>query len=151
MDGFLEFMSEFANKLSAFKEILSAAALIIIDVCALAIVAFCSKEKKVVQAQWSRAARHMMLTDYDENFAFTLNSEEILMGRHISVDLRFPDMSVSRYHAMLTLEDGIWTISDLDSKSGTYVNGRKIKQIRLKPGDEIKIGQKTLYFRRKRA
>ena len=70
------------------------------------------------------------------------------MGRHISADLRFPDLSVSRYHALLSLEDGVWTLTDLESKSGTYVNGMKIKQQRLRNNDEIRIGKKTLYIRR---
>ena len=42
----------------------------------------------------------MILTDTEGGFTFTLNSQEILMGRHISADLRFPDLSVSRYHAL---------------------------------------------------
>ena len=45
MDGFTEFLGEFAERLSAFKEIITASALIIIDICALVIICFCSKEK----------------------------------------------------------------------------------------------------------
>lgn len=148
MDDFTEFLGELIGKLSGFEDIIAASALILIDICALVIIAFCSKEKKAVQQQWSRAARHMILTDTDGSFTFTLNSQEILMGRHISADLRFPDLSVSRYHALLSLEDGVWTLTDLDSKSGTYVNGMKIKQQRLRNNDEIRIGKKTLYLRR---
>ena len=136
-DSFTEFVSEMAEELSAFKEIISAAGLIVIDICALVIICFCAKEKKTVQKQWSRAARH--------------NSQEVLMGRHISADLRFSDMSVSRYHALLSLEDGIWTITDLDSTSGTFVNGQRVKQKKLRNNDEIKIGKKALYIRRVKA
>lgn len=150
-DNFMEFMSEMAEELSAFKEIISAAGLILVDICAIVIICFCAKEKKSVQRQWGKAARHMVLMDISGEFSFTLNSQEILMGRHISADLRFTDMSVSRYHALLTLEDGIWTITDLDSKSGTYVNGQKIKQKKLRNNDEIKIGKKALYLRRVKA
>lgn len=148
MNAFTEFISEFAERLSQFRDIIAAAALIIIDICALVIIAFCAKERKTIQAQWSKAARHMILTDASESFIFTLNSQEILMGRHISADLRFPDMSVSRYHALLCLDDGIWTLKDLDSTSGTYVNGVKIKEQKLKNNDEIMIGKKKIYIRR---
>ena len=148
MDAFTEFLGELTGKLSGFEDIIAASALILIDVCALVIIAFCSKEKKAVQQQWNRAARHMILTDTEGGFTFTLNSQEILMGRHISADLRFPDLSVSRYHALLSLEDGVWTLTDLESKSGTYVNGMKIKQQRLRNNDEIRIGKNTLYIRR---
>ena len=150
-DSFTEFVSEMAEELSAFKEIISAAGLIVIDICALVIICFCAKEKKTVQKQWSRAARHMVLMDHSGEFKFTLNSQEVLMGRHISADLRFSDMSVSRYHALLSLEDGIWTITDLDSTSGTFVNGQRVKQKKLRNNDEIKIGKKALYIRRVKA
>lgn len=151
LENFTEFMSEMADELSAFKEIVSAVGLLIVDICALVIICFCVKEKKTVQKQWGRAARHMILTDISGEFTFTLNAQEVLMGRHISADLRFPDMSVSRYHALLSFEDGIWTLTDLDSTSGTFVNGQRIKQKKLRNNDEIKIGKKILYIRRVKA
>ena len=42
---FTEFMGELADRLSAFKEIVSAAGLLVVDVCALVIICFCAKEK----------------------------------------------------------------------------------------------------------
>ena len=41
-DSFTEFVSEMAEELSAFKEIISAAGLIVIDICALVIICFCA-------------------------------------------------------------------------------------------------------------
>ncbi len=148
MNAFTEFFGELTERLSQFKDIIAAAALILIDICALVIMIFCTRERKAVQSQWNKAARYMILTDNDESFTFTLNSQEILMGRHISADLRIPDMSVSRYHALLTLDNGIWTIKDLDSKSGTYVNGIRIKERKLRNNDEITLGKKTICIRR---
>lgn len=148
MEVFFEFMKELSGRLSQFKDIISAAALVLIDICALFIIIFCARERKVVQSQWSKAARHFVLTDAEGNFTFTLNSQEILMGRHISADLRFPDMSVSRYHALLSLDNGVWTITDLGSASGTYVNGVKVTEQKLRNNDEITIGKKTICIRR---
>ncbi len=148
MEAFIEFLNEFIGRFSEFNELIAAVSLILIDICALVIIAFCLKERKTVQAQWSKAARHMVLTDASRSFVFTLNSQEVLLGRHISTDLRFTDMSVSRYHALLTLDNGIWTLTDLNSKTGTYVNGIRIKEKKLKPNDEIIIGKKKFYIRR---
>lgn len=150
MEAFTEFFGELADRLSEFKDMIAAAALIIIDICAFAIIAFCTKERKIVQAQWGKAARHMFLTDAAESFVFNLNSQEVLIGRHISTDLRIPDMSVSRYHALLILDNGIWTVKDLDSTSGTYVNGIKVSEHKLRSNDEITLGKKKLYIRRVR-
>lgn len=151
MEALSEFLGEFFGELSAFKEIIAALAIIIVDISALVILCFCSKEKKAVQRQWENAARHVVLTDSSGGFQFKPNSQEILMGRHISADLRFTDMSVSRYHAILSLEDGIWVITDLGSKSGTYVNGQRVAKTRkLRPNDEIQIGKKIIYLRKEK-
>ena len=151
MEAFSEFLSEFFGELSAFKEVIAALAIIIVDICAMVILCFCTKEKKNVQKQWNNAARHVIFTDTNGGFQFKPNSQEILMGRHISADLRFTDPSVSRYHAILSLEDGIWEITDLNSTTGTFVNGVKIKETKkLKPNDEIKIGKKIIFLRKER-
>jgi len=151
LEGFSEFLSELVEQLSGFKEIIAAVAIIVVDVCALFILCFCSKEKKAVQKQWEKAARHVVLTDAGGGFCFKPNSMEILMGRHISADLRFTDPSVSRYHAILSLEEGIWEITDLDSTTGTFVNGVRITGTqKLRPNDEIRIGKKAVYLRKEK-
>jgi len=49
--------------------------------------------------------------------------------------------TVSRKHAILRFDTGVYTVEDLASTNGTFVNGRRIKQpIPLKPGDEIGFG-----------
>ena len=149
MEAISEVMTELVDELSAFSDIIAPIGIIFVDVCAILILLFCRKEKAVVQAQWEQAARHVVLADTDSDFCFAPNSQEILMGRHISADLRFTDLSVSRYHAILSLEEGIWTIIDLGSTSGTFVNGTRVKDSRkLRLNDEIRIGKKTLVLRR---
>lgn len=149
LEAFSEFMSGLVEQLSAFKEIIAAVAIVVVDVCAILILCFCRKEKKAVRSQWEKAARHVVLQDASGSFSFAPCSVEILMGRHISADLRFNDMSVSRYHAILSLEEGIWTITDLGSTTGTFVNGARVRESRkLRLNDEITIGKKSLYLRR---
>ena len=79
-----------------------------------------------------------------------LECDEIIIGRHASADIRIPDMSVSRYHALLTVTNGVWTITDIGSKSGVYVNGNLVKQIRLHENDIIKLGKRKLTIRKRR-
>lgn len=55
-------------------------------------------------------------------------------------DLILDDRLVSRRHAELTTDGGAVTISDLGSKNGTLVNGRKISRSPLAPNDLIAIG-----------
>ena len=80
---------------------------------------------------------------------FETKANSIIIGRStpeqvIDLDLT-PDSTVSRRHARLTLESGVYLLEDLGSKYGTFVNDRKIiHQVKLKPGDQIKLGQTVL-------
>lgn len=69
-----------------------------------------------------------------------------LIGRS-SEALPLADTTVSRRHAELTPDDGIWYIRDLESQNGTYVNGVRITdRIRLRPGDQIRTGSSLFVF-----
>ncbi len=64
------------------------------------------------------------------------------MGRNPSGDVIVDDPTVSRWHAeILRTPDG-WAVKDLDSKNGTFVNQRNIRDRlqRLEDGDEIRLG-----------
>ncbi len=85
----------------------------------------------------------------EQSMTYPLVCDEILIGRHASADIRLPDISVSRYHAMLTVSNGVWVITDIGSKSGVFVNGNLIKQAVLRENDTINIGVRRLIFRRR--
>ena len=51
---------------------------------------------------------------------------------------------------MMTVSDGVWTIKDMGSKSGVYVNGALVKEARLRENDIINLGNRRLIFRRRR-
>jgi len=58
-----------------------------------------------------------------------------------------PETGASRHHAELTENDGRWSVSDLGSLNGTYVNGERIEWPRvLHPGDQIKIASEVMVF-----
>ena len=65
----------------------------------------------------------------------------LTLGRRESADivLRFPN--VSGNHCELALVDGYWTIKDLRSSNGTKVNGTRVTEQRLEPGDKIGIAK----------
>lgn len=65
----------------------------------------------------------------------------LLVGRRESADivLRFPN--VSGHHCELSLEDGYWTVKDLRSSNGTKVNGTRVTEQRLAPGDKLRIAK----------
>jgi sigma-B regulation protein RsbU (phosphoserine phosphatase) len=63
------------------------------------------------------------------------------MGRRSETDLRLPGADISRVHAEITLEDGVCTIRDKQSRFGTFVNGERTTEKVLAHGDEIRLGQ----------
>jgi hypothetical protein len=78
-------------------------------------------------------------------FERTSPDHPLIIGRHEASDLMIPDNSVSRRHAELTYNDDAWFVRDLDSRSGTQVNGETASgQVRLKEGDRIQCGNAVL-------
>ncbi len=71
------------------------------------------------------------------------------IGRSKSSDIVIEDPTVSRNHCVLLRRKEGWFISDIGSKSGTKVNGKRIRtRHRVGLDDEIQIGSTTLYLRR---
>src|SRR5579883_2009968 len=65
---------------------------------------------------------------------------EIIIGRSSDLDMVLVEDMVSRKHAKIATTSGQVLIQDLGSTNGTFVNGEKIKKVRLKEGDRILIG-----------
>lgn len=66
---------------------------------------------------------------------------ENVIGRSKSCDVTIDFPTVSRNHAVLTrYDDGSWTITDVGSKEGTWVNGRRVQICALTSKEKISIG-----------
>ena len=66
---------------------------------------------------------------------------ENVIGRSKSSDVRINFPTVSRNHAVLTrYDDGSWTVTDANSKSGVLVNGQRVQICALEEDDVINIG-----------
>jgi len=75
-----------------------------------------------------------------EGRTFALDRSTMVLGREKKADVSIPDLAVSRRHATIIMHEGRVTISDLNSRNGLIVNGRKVEQAQLKVGDTIRIG-----------
>ena len=70
-----------------------------------------------------------------------LVGDEMIAGRSPDTSIFLDDITVSRQHARLESENGAWTLVDLGSLNGTYVNKDRVDKIALTSGDEIQIGK----------
>lgn len=82
----------------------------------------------------------------DQGVRFELKGPVLGLGRDSSNAIQLHDNEVSRQHAELRLIDDAYTICDLNSSNGTFVNGRRIRQHRLHSGDQVQVGSTLMLF-----
>jgi hypothetical protein len=69
-----------------------------------------------------------------------------LVGRSPECDIFLDDVTVSRRHAEIVRDDDTFTIRDLGSLNGTYVNRKRIETAVLENDDEVQVGKYRLTF-----
>jgi diguanylate cyclase (GGDEF)-like protein len=75
-----------------------------------------------------------------------LGSTPFEIGRSSNNDLFIDQESVSRHHARITFRDGKYSLVDLDSTNGTYINDESVRERPLHDGDQVRIGRSILKF-----
>jgi pSer/pThr/pTyr-binding forkhead associated (FHA) protein len=71
---------------------------------------------------------------------FQLDRPVCVLGRGQDCDLRIPLMGISRKHCQLSVQGGKIAVKDLGSSNGTFVNGKRVEQAELVPGDRLQVG-----------
>lgn len=82
----------------------------------------------------------------DQGRRFELEAPTLGLGRDASNRLQIHDTEVSRQHAELRRIDNVYTLTDLGSSNGTYVNGHRIQQHRLASGDQVQVGSTLMLY-----
>jgi len=77
---------------------------------------------------------------------FLLDSDFTSTGRHPDSDIFLDDVTVSRRHAEFYRHGDRFTVRDVGSLNGTYVNRERIEEAELFGGDEVQIGKFRLLF-----
>jgi len=81
--------------------------------------------------------------------SFFLSEERTLIGRSPECDVFLDDVTVSRRHSQIERTGERFTIEDLGSLNGTFVNRRRIESAELEDDDELQIGKYRLTFLRR--
>jgi two-component system, cell cycle response regulator len=83
----------------------------------------------------------------DSGVVIAVGERPVTIGRESGCEVRLTDTSCSRRHVrVLSGGDGRVLLEDLGSANGTYVNGARVSQVLLSPGDGIGIGETLLRF-----
>lgn len=84
---------------------------------------------------------------HGEPYRFAVDKDVITIGRSKRNDLVLADQWLSRHHAEIRRDSSRYSISDLDSRNGTYVNGMRISQtVPLQNGDVVTLGDQQIRF-----
>jgi pSer/pThr/pTyr-binding forkhead associated (FHA) protein len=79
--------------------------------------------------------------------AFHLHEGRNRIGSSPLSDIRIPDEGVQDQHLSIRIFPYQWVLTDLDSETGTFLNGKKIFRNELKDGDKIRIGDTILQIK----
>jgi pSer/pThr/pTyr-binding forkhead associated (FHA) protein len=71
---------------------------------------------------------------------FVLAKEVTVIGRKEDCDLRIPLSEISRRHCKLVKTGMGLRVEDMGSSNGTLVNGQRVNEIDLEPGDRLTVG-----------
>ncbi|MGE5610201.1 MAG: FHA domain-containing protein [Bacillota bacterium] len=72
--------------------------------------------------------------------SFSLPQETTVIGRREDCDIRIPLGEVSRKHCRLIMEGDALRVEDLGSSNGTFLNGARVQESPVQPGDQLQIG-----------
>jgi hypothetical protein len=90
----------------------------------------------------------MLVVRHGPNAGSSYRLEEPLtaIGRHPDSDIFLDDITVSRRHVAVERGDDGYTLRDVGSLNGTYVNHKRVDEARLRHHDEVQIGRYRLSF-----
>ena len=76
---------------------------------------------------------------------YSLEGDQLTIGRDSSNDVAINDAEISRKHARLTFQGGKYVLEDLGSTNGTFVNGQRLAAPAvLKAGDVVSLGEQIV-------
>ncbi len=77
---------------------------------------------------------------------YALDTDVVTVGRHPKSDIFLDDITVSRRHAEVRRDGASYSVHDVGSLNGTYVNRQRADDLELRDGDELQVGKFKLVF-----
>ena len=103
-------------------------------------------ERDVITALPEGSAMLIALSGPSRGARFLLNSDLTSIGRSTDNEIFLDDVTVSRKHAQIIRSGKSYSVKDLGSLNGTYVDGKVEESAQLSDGKELHIGKYRLHF-----
>ncbi|HOX02284.1 MAG TPA: FHA domain-containing protein [Candidatus Paceibacterota bacterium] len=91
-------------------------------------------------------AKLVVLTEGFAGRSYDLKGEKTTIGRVEDNAFQIPEPSVSSHHCEIQFRGADCMVRDLDSTNGTFINGERVKEAALKPGQVLQLGGIQLRF-----
>lgn len=99
------------------------------------------EQQDVVNALSSGVGILLVLKGAGVGGRYLLDASETKIGRDINNEICLDDITVSRSHAMISKSSDGYSVKDLGSLNGTYLNAVSVRDSKISNGDEIQIGK----------
>jgi len=92
------------------------------------------------------SARLICVVGPDLGRVVRLDANPVIIGRGRDCTVSLDNLAVSRHHVQIAWQVDRYTVTDLGSRNGTFVNGVPLTEPRaLKPGDRVQVGSSTIF------
>ncbi len=88
----------------------------------------------------------VIIKGYAEGMEYPLTKAYTVLGRDESADIPLRDALVSRQHVAIEFMHGEFLLRDLDSTNGTALNGKMVREARVRNRDRFQVGDTTIQF-----
>ena len=100
-----------------------------------------AEQQQVVNALSEGVGILLVLKGAGVGGRYLLDAVETKIGRDINNEICLDDITVSRSHALISRSSDGYSVRDLGSLNGTYLNAVSTREARVTNGDEIQIGK----------
>jgi hypothetical protein len=92
-------------------------------------------------------SRLVLVKEDGTEASFPLIRDSYTLGRHRNNDIVISDPKASSFHARIDRAPDGFVLVDLKSRNGCWVNGKRVETVKLKTGDELRLGMAKLVYK----